>query len=442
MKYLNLVSTVVLAAFTGFVNAQYFVMTDSLSAPRINHQSQRLNDGRVITFGGENGSFIDSNNAYATAQIYNNGTWTNTGSMNNQRTQFSSVLLPNGKVLAMGGVADDLNYEWASCELYDPSTGQWTYTDPLPSATYIAGAVVLQNGKVLLTDGDSSHIYDPATGHWGSAAAMAAPHGTGPAVALLQNGKVLAIGGSDNNTVADVYNPANNTWTATANNTHYSRYLTSAIALNNGNALVFGSASVDSGQTTSELYDPATNSFTVTGNLVTNVSSSPAVLLDNGNPIIWSLGNAFGGPTQVIQVYDVATGTWWSPPSTTLGTTNNTLVKMSNNQVLVVAGGEFGTPVPYCWLINGNLSGVNDISPVAGFSISPNPGSNYLLLNPAQIPGFDDIRIYDMQGRLLQQEYQKGTAPVNTTTLAPGTYLVSLFNTKGQLMGVSKWVKM
>jgi Kelch motif len=442
MKHINLMAVILLTMFSGGVNAQYFVMTDSLSSPRLNHQSQKLNDGRVITFGGEDGTF-NLNNTYATAQIYSNGVWTNTGSMHCPRTQFSSVVLGNGKVLAIGGVADQLNYEWASCELYDPATGQWTYTDSLASATYIAGAVVLQSGKVLLADGDSSHIYDPATGHWGSVVAMAAPHGAGPAVALLQNGKVLAVGGSDNNMVADVYDPATNTWTATANNTHYSRYLTSAITLNNGEVLVFGSAAIDSGQNTSELYNPATNSFTVTGNLVTNVSSSPAVLLDNGNPILWGLGNEFGLPTQVIQVYNVATGTWSSPPSNILGTNNNTLVKMANNKVLAIAGEELGAALPYCWLIDGaSLTGVGELMPAAQFAVWPNPGTDYLQLNTAQLPGLQTIHICDMQGRTLLQLAANGSEAFSTGALASGPYLISAFNAEGHLVGLSRWVKM
>ena len=398
----------------------------------------------MLCFGGENGVIGDPNGTYNNAYLYSNGTWTATGNMLIPRTQFTSVILPNGKVMAIGGITSDENYEWASCEIYDPATGQWTYTDSLANATYTDGAVVLNNGKVLIADGDSSFVYDPATGHWGAGVAMAAPHGVGPALVLLQNGNVLAVGGTDNNTCADVYNPNSNTWTVTAS-THYSRYLTTAILLNNGKALVFGSAAIDSGQTTAELYDPATGQFTITGNLLSNVATSPAVLLDNGNPIVWSLGNIFGSPPdlQTIQVYNVATGSWFAPPANTLGTTNGSLVKISNNQILVIAGEEFTATLPYCWLINGdNLTAINE-TPELPFNLWPNPGNNYFTLSADRLPETSLIKVIDATGRtVLQTTTPILNTPVNTSSLASGPYLIVLFNAQGNRLGASKWVKM
>jgi hypothetical protein len=423
--------------------AQYFTVTDSLAQPRINHQSQKLNNGTVITFGGENGNFSDTGNTYASAEIYNNGIWTPTGSMNNERTQFASVVLPNGKVLAIGGIANASNNEWATCEIYDPATSHWTYTGALPNPTYAEGAVVLNNGKVLEADGDSSYVYDPSTGVWGSDATMAVGHGTNPSLTLLQNGKVLAVGGYDCLTCADVYDPTSNTWTATANQCSYSRVQTTSILLNNGNVLVFGSASLDSGQTTAELYNPTTNRFTVTGALLSNISSCPAVLLDNGNPLVWGFGNIFytGDSSEVVQIYNATTGTWFSPASTGIGTSNNELVKMSNNQVLVVAGGAGGTAVPYCWLINGNLTGINDVMPISSFVISPNPGTDYFSFSAARQQDVSTLRIYDMQGKMIQEIKQNWATPINTTALPAGSYIVALYDINNQPIGVQKWVK-
>lgn len=441
------ICTLLIIVFAGLFNnaqAQYFVMTDSLPAAHLNQQSQKLNNGQVLCFGGENGVINDPAGTYSSAYLYNNGTWTATGNMLVPRTQFASVLLPNGKVMAIGGVTSDLSYEWASCELYDPATGHWTYTDSMTSASYIDGAVVLNNGKVLVATGDSSFIYDPTTGHWGPGVAQAAPHGVGPAAVLLQNGNVLAVGGADNNTVADIYNPNTNTWTSTGS-THYSRYLTTLISLNNGKALVFGSAALDSGQNTAELYDTATGQFTVTGNLLTNVASSPAVLLDNGNPVVWSIGNEFGTPPnlQTIQVYNVATGTWFAPPASLLGTTNNTLVKMNNNQILVIAGEELATALPYCWLINGdNLAGINEI-PEITFNLWPNPGTNNFTLGNAALQQTSFIRVLDATGRtVLQANNPVCNEPVNAESLAPGCYQVVLFDAAGNRLGAERWVKM
>ncbi len=435
---------VLLAGLFNQVQAQYFVMTDSLPAPHLNQQAQALSNGKVLCFGGENGAIGDPNGTYNTAYLYSNGVWTPTGSMHVPRTQFASVVLQSGKVMAIGGITSDLSFEFASCEIYDPATGQWTYTDSMPNPTYIDGTVVLNNGNVLVADGDSSHIYNPTTGHWSAGVAMAAPHGVGPLAVLLQNGNVLAVGGADNNTVADVYNPTSNTWTATGSTT-YSRYLSFGILLNDGKALVYGSAAIDSGQNTSELYDPATGRFTVTGNLLTNVASSPAVLLNNGNPIVWSLGNEFGTPPalQTIQVYNVASGTWFAPPASQLGTSNGSLVKMGNNQILAIAGQQLSAALPYCWLINGNnLTSVNNV-PEVSFNLYPNPGHNAFTLGTASLPEASLLSISDATGRMvLQTTVSAANTLVNAEGLEAGCYLLVLSDNHGNRLGTTRWVKM
>ena len=434
-----------LSSFFCQIQAQVITATDSMSVPRANQQSQKLANGSVLTFGGENGNSLDPNNTYASAEIYSGGVWTATGSMLCPRTQFASVLLPNGKVMAIGGIASDETEEWASCEIYDPATGRWTYTDSLRNPIALNYAVVMANGKVLEADGDSSFIYDPATGHWSPGVPMAIHHGNNITMVALPTGKVLAAGGLDCLTCADVYDPIANTWTQTTNNLFYPHVQPAAILLNNGKVLVAGSSSIDSGQTASELYDTAANRFTNSGTLLSNVSSSPAVLLDNGDPLIWSTGDAFGAPdsSDIVQIYNVATGNWFSIPTTGLGTSNNTLVKLSNNVILVVGGFAFGAgPIQYCELINGNdLTGIKEISQLQGFSISPNPGVDYFnFVMPNQNP--THLGIYDLQGKLQLETKQNGSHPVNTTALAAGTYLILLYDENNQPIGVQKWVKL
>src|SRR5689334_23753767 len=53
------------------------------------------------------------------------GTFTPTGSMTTARWNHTATLLPNGKVLIVGGVRESGG---ASAELYDPSTGTFTVT--------------------------------------------------------------------------------------------------------------------------------------------------------------------------------------------------------------------------------------------------------------------------------------------------------------------------
>ena len=54
--------------------------------------------------------------------------WTATGSMGTARIYNTATLLPSGKVLVAGGVANPGNVYLSSAELYDPATGTWTTT--------------------------------------------------------------------------------------------------------------------------------------------------------------------------------------------------------------------------------------------------------------------------------------------------------------------------
>ena len=69
-------------------------------------------------------------------------TWTSTGAMATARVGLTSTLLPNGKVLVVGGGT-------TSAELYDPSTGVWTPTGSLSAARSGPTATLLPGGQVL-----------------------------------------------------------------------------------------------------------------------------------------------------------------------------------------------------------------------------------------------------------------------------------------------------
>src|SRR5438552_17395831 len=55
-------------------------------------------------------------------------TWVPTGNLNAARSGHTATLLPNGKVLVVGGAFDD-----NSAELYDPAIATWSLTGRLNS---------------------------------------------------------------------------------------------------------------------------------------------------------------------------------------------------------------------------------------------------------------------------------------------------------------------
>ncbi len=79
--------------------------------------------------------------------------WQQTGPLNHERVEHNAVLLPNGKILAIGGSktnnAVDADGEGRFSEMYDPETGAWTImAQQLYWRLYHSTALLLPDGRV------------------------------------------------------------------------------------------------------------------------------------------------------------------------------------------------------------------------------------------------------------------------------------------------------
>ncbi|WP_223292112.1 kelch repeat-containing protein [Defluviicoccus vanus] len=74
--------------------------------------------------------------------------------MSRPRILHTATLLPNGKVLVAGGAAEYLSLTaTATSELYDPLSGKWSVTGSMKTPRNYHQAVLLPNGKVLVMGG-------------------------------------------------------------------------------------------------------------------------------------------------------------------------------------------------------------------------------------------------------------------------------------------------
>ena len=115
----------------------------------------------------------------------------------------AATLLPNGKVLLVGGSSSNGVVNTAA--LYDPSTGRWTATTPISYIVEDQTATFLPNGQVLVAGGDDgtnffgkAALYDPATRTWTAIGGLNNARGIHSAT-LLTNGTVLVAGGFGTN---------------------------------------------------------------------------------------------------------------------------------------------------------------------------------------------------------------------------------------------------
>lgn len=314
----------------------------TLNKARCEHQSQLLTDGRVLVFGGHDGH-VNPRTHYRSSEIYDpaSNTWTFSGEMKEAHVDMASVVLNDGRVLAIAG-EDEAGNVIRTCEMFDPQTESWTYATPTTYPRTHHRAIKLNNGKVLLAGtGDlPCELFDPATNSWSLTGTTIQDHGWSFALTLLENGNVLLSGGDPASTSAEIYIPAMGKWYAVSAPMNGKRRFHSTVLLGNGRVLIYGSG-VQPDENTAEWYD--NTGFSSTGKLNELRSSSPGILLDNGCVLAYGLGD-FNTPanTKVLEIFNPLTGAWTTKAYDFIGGQAYTINRLNNGTILIAGGTSTG----------------------------------------------------------------------------------------------------
>ena len=311
----------------------------SMSIARAAHTTTLLPDGKVLIVGGmqRSGAFSNSAELYDPAR----GTFTATGSMATARAGHTATLLPTGKVLIAGGS----NEQWlSSCELYNPSTRSFTPAGNLSVRRGGSTATLLRDGNILFAGGfdgnlhASAEVFDPSKGTFRPTGKMGAGRSAHTAT-LLPDGRVLITGGGAGGNVlasTEIYNPATGTFTPTGSMLA-PRHKHGAALLSDGNVLVLGgSDNRDSrGQYASaEIYNPSMATFSATTSMSMGRFKIPNAVftMKNGKVIVAGGGAQLEIYDAVAKAFTVARGRVDAPRYF------STATQLPDGKVLIIGG--------------------------------------------------------------------------------------------------------
>jgi hypothetical protein len=253
-----------------------FVAIRSMLTPRSLATATDLGGGRVLVAGGWISHASDVYTATASAEIFDRGTgtWSPAAPMSTPRALATATRLQDGRVLVAGGDqgwqgSDDQSADQQvlnSAEIYDPTTNSWQDAGAMSAPRAAQSGALLADGHVLVaggwSDGSESGLasaeeYVVGAG-WHAVGSMPGPHAQGRLVAL-KDGRLLEVGGVDaaGNATAetDLYDPSSGAWKRTGS-LPQAVYWPALTVLADGRVLAAGGAT-DSGVIGQmEIYGP------------------------------------------------------------------------------------------------------------------------------------------------------------------------------------------
>ncbi|OGL40847.1 MAG: hypothetical protein A2042_07530 [Candidatus Schekmanbacteria bacterium GWA2_38_11] len=351
-----------------------------LSEARFIHRTFKLNDGRVLFTGGAR-ALTNPYTVNTSVDIYNPATNTMTPAapMSQKRLSHMGATLKDGRVLVCGGRTTNVGTTpgagvVASAEIYNPATNTWTPTGSLNIARRSGTATVLNDGRVLIAGGQdrasatsalpmsSNEIYNPATGTFTLIGNMTTPRASHSAV-LLDDGTVLINGGSNGlgtafpTKLAEIFNPADNSFTAVGPSL-FPHLAQVGVKLRDGKVLLAGTYynvthTAEGGNMSPEceIYDPVTRTFKATGSLLMKrIDVGGQLLLDGTVLLSGGVSTDFQRryPTMFqtsSEIYDPRNGLWSASGLMVDGRDEFSGVALDDGRVYVTGGfTRAGTP--------------------------------------------------------------------------------------------------
>ncbi|GAB3951914.1 hypothetical protein GCM10029976_089200 [Kribbella albertanoniae] len=318
-----------------------------------------LNNGKVLYAGGTTPDGVPTRSG-GLFEV-DTATWTTPGELTVARDGHTLTTLLNGRALAIGGTGTE-----TSAEIFDPVTNTWSAVpDPLTVGRSGHTATRLKSGLVLIAGGTSTdgralasaELFDPATRKWTAVPSMSEARTDHQAVLIGE--QVLVIGGrrptGDTQSApiafCEIFNPADKTWTVTADLTA-PRSGHQATLLADGGVLVTGGDA--SGVAVARRFDPASQRtaevyrdgvWKRVKDLPTGRSHHHSIRIASGEVVVigGSTGPAHDAGFRSVLVYHPAKDTWRSTGPLGTGRTDFAAALLPDGRLLVAGGIERST---------------------------------------------------------------------------------------------------
>lgn len=322
--------------------------TDTMATFRFWHASTALLDGRALVTGTQGSDLTElydpTTETFASAGVLPQGVVFHN----------AALRLPDGRVLVVGGYTpQDLeSVPRDASALYDPQAGTWALGGALSEARGDPGLALLQDGRVLALSGEgvseealtSCEVYDAATDTWSPAAA--APYGTRfPGVAVLDDGKVLMAGGRTTlgDSLADTarYDPVADAWTSLPA-LNLPRAFHTLTRLPGGDALAVAGFRDFAATDIVERFSVVRGDWVVAAPMLHARHVHTADLLPSGRLLVTGGSNEIltDGAMRSTELYDAATDTWVEAGDMVENRCNHRTSVLGDGSVLVTGGAQ------------------------------------------------------------------------------------------------------
>jgi hypothetical protein len=286
------------STITGYrIAAQPGDVTVSVGASSLSAVISPLDNGREYRFSiaaindvGEGLPSVESGAVIPFADV----AFDEAASLRTARSGNTATVLPDGRVLIVGGVADEQTL--SSVEIYDPGSDRFTPGPPMGTARTNHTATLVHDGRVLITGGEnsagvirSSEVFDPSRSIWESEHDLRIARANHIAT-VLADGRVIVAGGHGVGGAVlrsvEIWDLETEIW-STANEMPQARSGHTATLLDTGNLLVAGGVTADGDVASSAvLFRADTDGWTPTGGMTSARHMATAELLLDGRVLM------------------------------------------------------------------------------------------------------------------------------------------------------------